>query len=170
MFLRALKRYFLVKRKTKAVNRPQEDILISGRKINTVLLVVPYAEFEFDSSLFSKSFGIANDKIIIAYVSEETVKEDVEQVFNPKRFDLFGKLKTTADNDLLTNDFDLLVCLAPSGAVTDFLLSHSKSSFKVGFLENDQTDMLHLELRVDTSDSKGYMGELLKYLKILKKI
>lgn len=115
-------------------------------------------------------FKISENEIDIIVFQQKKSKINVdEDVFSPKDFGWFGKVKSPVLKDILTKKYDLLINYSKvENIYCNLLLLQSKTSLRVAFshLNNQFYDLL---IQCKPSEIKMFNNELKKYLTILNK-
>jgi len=87
-----------------------------------------------------------------------------------KDFNWKGEMHNQSAKEFIQKDFDMLVgYYQDKNAFLDTMISQSNAKFKVGFVGADER-LFDLLIAVDAKNVKLFKQELIKYLKILKKI
>lgn len=117
-----------------------------------------------------QGFDISNVKVML--YKEKLAKEEVieEPFFSLKDIDTKGAFIKESVVHFTKQSFDLLINLFPEDdLVLHYVALNSQARFKVG-LASSTTFYNHLIIDGERSDSKKIIEEIVKYLRILKKI
>jgi len=116
-------------------------------------------------------FGIAESEIDILEFQKKVLKSELlGNVFSPKDFGWYGKIKSKKLTYILTKKYDLLINYSKvENIYFNVLILQSETMFNVGFsyLDNQLYDLL---INCNESDIELFNKEMKKYLAILKKI
>lgn len=155
-------------------DKQQFNSLCVSRTINSVGIIVDEgSKFDFESlkklqkeiSSDSKNFHILTCKS-----SGESYNEFRGLLFFEKDFSWNGKIKSTELLNFLANDFDMLIDYTKSNTIfKKLLVAKSKAKFKVGYASVDER-LYDFMIAVENESIPQFNNELVKYLKILRKI
>jgi len=102
--------------------------------------------------------------------SDEGYNEFRGAIFYEKQFNWNGVLQSKQVVSFLENQFDMLIDYTNADTVfKKYLVAKSNAKFKVG-LANIDNRLYDFMIALNTSDIKLFNKELVKYLKILKKV
>ncbi len=107
---------------------------------------------------------------ILVYQSKIKKNEIFDEIFSPRDFGWYGKIKSEKLKNILTKKYDLLINYSKIDNIyINLLLLQCKAAFRVGFshLDNRFYDLI---ISCESSDFVLFNEEIKKYLKILKKI
>jgi 3-methyladenine DNA glycosylase AlkD len=114
--------------------------------------------------------GSENFYILTCKDSSESYNEFRGAIFYEKQFNWNGVLQSKQVNDFLENQFDMLIDYTNADTVfKKYLVAKSKAKFKVG-LANIDNRLYDFMIALNTNDIRLFNKELVKYLKILKKV
>ncbi len=150
------------------------NTLSAGKLINSVGIIVnEESSFNFEElKKLQKNIPIGSNNFhILTYKNnKESYNEFRGAFFYEKYISLTGSIKSKEIVEFLDNDFDMLIDFTGAKTIfSQFLTARSKSKFKVGYAIGS-SDLYDLLIAVPFDDIKKFNVELLKYLKILKKI
>ncbi len=142
--------------------------------IKTVGIIVNEgSNFNFDAlKKLQKDIGSGSNNFhVLTYKSENENSNEFRGVFfYEKDITWNGKIKSKDISDFLDTKFDMLIDYTNSENIYQiYLVSKSKANFKVGYA-NENKDLYNLILAVPFEDIDNFRKELIKYLKILKKL
>lgn len=120
---------------------------------------------------FKNLFGLAESEIDIFVFKKKVLKSDVvDNVFSPKDFGWYGKIKSKKLMSILTKKYDLLINYSKiENIYFNLLILQCETAFNVGFSHLDER-LYDLLISCNKSDTALFNEELKKYLAILKKI
>lgn len=167
------------KRKSNQIffNRNKEELLEKSRTetvgtIKKVVLVVnSIAEADELKETVSKLLNIPK-ATIDAIVFQMKVKKDQKNdtILTPKDFGWHGDLKNNKIENILTNQYDLLINYSKvENVYINLLLLQCKVAFRIGFGHFDKL-LYDLIIKCEIAELDLFHTELIKYLKILKKL
>jgi len=111
-----------------------------------------------------------NDIEILLFQKKIKKNQEDKNLFSPKDFGWYGKIKSEKLSNILTNKYDLLINYSKvENIYSNLLILQSKTALNVGFSHLDKR-FYDLIIRCDKSDIALFNNELKKYLAILKKI
>ncbi|TRZ41071.1 DUF6913 domain-containing protein [Robertkochia solimangrovi] len=120
----------------------------------------------------ANALDIPNESVHMLGYVEKAVKNVnyLIPVFSPKSIGVKGKVKDDALEDFLKKDYDLLVNYYSDPVIEMMLVSAlTRSDFKVG-ISDEHAILNDLILKVGEGNFRDFQEELIKYLKILKKL
>tara|TARA_R110002012_G_scaffold41651_6_gene113898 strand:- start:255 stop:773 length:519 start_codon:yes stop_codon:yes gene_type:complete len=171
MFLDGWKQYSLKRKLQKSVENSTSNHFDSG---NTQQIGIVFDARYVDKSqmlalvqdVFKgyevQLFGFSNTKNSVDLIENTS--------FSIRDFTVFGGIKNEALNIFLAKPFNILISYYDRENVfLQFVTSQSKASFKVG-LPVDDSGINDLTISTDLDDITLFKSELVKYLKILKRI
>lgn len=150
----------------------EKSSLVSARLIENALIIVSdFTEKEASITYLSNCLGIAENQIDCVVFQKKISKEQRNLgIFTPKDFGWNGKLPESKLGTILTKNYDLLINYSKVDNVyTNLLILHCKAAFRVGFGHLNK-NLYNFIVKCDPTESKLFYTELIKYLKILKKI
>jgi hypothetical protein len=172
MFLNYIKNYFVKnKLKNSELNSKTE---IGLEKVKTIGLIVDETNFSNTSDLINRLVldGFSkNDIKVIVYKNKIDTKQQYDNhTFGYNVMHWNGKISDTTVNEFMQTEFDLLISYYDTEKPLLVLITNnSKSKFKVGFSSID-SKWNHLMINTSVKKHDVFVYELIKYLKILKKI
>lgn len=169
--------------KKKTTQKSYEKLLKNIRKSDTVIPnKITSVGILADSRLFgsydisrnlSQKLGIESRHFEI--IIFENLKDDfVAQHYNTfteKDFGMYGKVKAQNVQDFINTNYDLLINFSNQNNVyLNLVALQSKAKFKVGFANDDLTNLYDFMINVENNKIDIFTDELAKYLQILKLI
>ncbi|MEE9349546.1 MAG: hypothetical protein V3U80_05820 [Flavobacteriaceae bacterium] len=153
--------------------KKQESSLQISQSIKTVgILVNENSNFNFEKLKKLQrniASGSDNFSILTCKTTIDSANEFRGVVLTEKDFSWNGSLKSNDVNNFLNIEFDMLIDYTKSETVyKKYLVAKSKAKFKVGYANVDER-LYDLMLAVE-DDVVMFNTELLRYLKILKKL
>ncbi|WP_299528546.1 hypothetical protein [uncultured Lutibacter sp.] len=167
------------KRKSNQIffNRRLKDLLkkstaISSKEIKRVIVFLDtISEKDKVKKEILALFNIAEkDLKMVVFQQKVSKEESSEDIITPKDFGWYGRINSEKLKTILTKKYDLLINYSKvDNLYSNLLLLQCKIGFRAGFkhLDNRFYDLL---IDCKSDDFKLFDKELLKYLKILKKI
>jgi len=157
---------------TNTLLKNKNNSLQVAKNIKTVGIIVNEgSDFNFESlKKLQKEIasGSNNFSILTCKKTTDSYNEFRGIVIKDDDFSWNGTLKSNEILDFLENSFDMLIDLTNNTKVyNNYLTAKSKSKFKVGYANNDER---LYDLMINANNSTSFISELVKYLKILKKI
>lgn len=172
MFLRFLK-IFSAKRVLKK-STPNIKSEVNDQFIKTVGLLLDETYFNHKDALVmelaSQGFDLQN--ITVLTYKNRYKKRDTpeEPYFSAKYVSWLGTIEKKEVNDFINTHFDLLISYYDVKKTPLLIVTHhSKAGFKAGLASADH-NVNHLSIDTPIDNYKVFVGELIKYLKILKKL
>jgi hypothetical protein len=155
-------------------NKSKKGSLQIAKNIKTVgILVNEHSSFNFEALKKLQreiGSGSSNFQVLTYKESKENYNELRGIIFNEKDIAWNGKIKSDEINSFLNESFDMLIDYTFSNTIPKkFLATISKAKFKVGYANIDDR-MYDLMINVTEDDTNKFNTELIKYLKILKKL
>lgn len=143
-----------------------------GRIANVVILVEARFVNEGKNLLkrLDKLTQSSENKLVV--FAEKRADQSAEDLLYMSKtdFSLFGNLKNEAVKNLIEQPFGLLISYYTSENVfLNFVATQSKAAFKVG-IDHKNTAINALTIQVEPTDVAAFETELVKYLKLLKRI
>ena len=150
----------------------KKSTAISSKKIKHVMVFLDaISEKDTIEKEVLALFNIAESDLEMVVFQQKTVNEEnLEAVITPKDFGWYGKINSEKLKTILTKKYDLLINYSKvDNLYSNLLLLQCKIGFRAGFkhLDNRFYDLL---IDCKTNNLELFNKELLKYLKILKKI
>nr|WP_243699494.1 hypothetical protein [Flavobacterium caseinilyticum] len=147
---------------------------LSNNVVKTIGLVVDATRFTETELLIKELIanGIKpNDITTILY--KDTVRKTAENtfpIFNSGHITWNGKFSSTELNNFVDEKFDLLISYYDIEIPILLQITYnSEAEFKVGFSSIDKR-LNHFMIKTEVNSYRIFVGELFKYLKLLKKI
>ena len=169
MLIQAL-RQLNIKKKTHRKLRYNEQFVEVDYKgqVNSILILVE--ECNEDLTVFlSNEFGISKEDIkILEYLYKVPKENIVEGQFSEVDFEWFGKIKNKKIEELVGQEYDVLLNYTVENIYMDYLTSISNAKFKVGY-SNADLRLYDFMIDIDEPNVAIFNSELKKYLKILNK-
>lgn len=171
MALSAFKIKIILKQTEKLLRKKNNSLQIS-KNIQTVGVIVNEgSDFNFDSlKELQKDIasGSNNFSILTCKKTNDSYNEFRGVSIKDSDFSWNGSLKSSEVLAYLENPFDMLIDLTNNSvAYNNYLAAKSKAKFKVGYANINE----HLyDFMIDAESTKLFMDELIKYLKILRKL
>ncbi len=132
-----------------------DDYSSRNKILNNLVALIPVLEVNVELFIFS----------------QKIIKEgNIEEIFTPKDFGWYGRIKSEKLKHILTKKYDLLINYSEiDNLYSNLLLLQCKADFRVGFghLDNRFYDLI---IDCDHTDIIAFNKELKKYLQILNKI
>jgi hypothetical protein len=140
-------------------------------KIKTILVLVREERVnELRENLLGQFEFTADEMVFLVWCAWDKKREYQKEEFTTKDIGFFGKIKNQNLQHQLAKEYDLLITYnAPNDIVMNLLTLVSKATFKAGLSSQDQR-LNDLVIAVEENDPDAFKNELIKYLKILKKI
>ena len=155
-------------------NKKKENSLKVSSTINTVGIIVNQgSKFNFD--LLKKlqrdiASGSNNFSVLTCKNTNDSFNEFRGVSFYEKDFSWNGTLKSKEVNNFLDTDFDMLIDYTKAHNIYNkYFATKSKAKFKVGYANIDDR-LYDLMIAVENEEINQFNNELVKYLKILKKL
>lgn len=137
------------------------------------ILVNENSKFDFEGlKKLQKEIPIgSNNFSVLTYKNKnDSYNEFRGAFFYEKQITLSGKIKSNEVNQFLDKEFDMLIDYTGADTIfSKFLIAKSKAKFKVGHYTEEDA-LFNLMIAVPLDDVANFNRELIKYLKILKKI
>lgn len=174
MLLKGLKENSIRKIIKKEQLRASEGLNSQEGPLKRVAILINYDKLQDYRPLMNlgQSLQLGNDEVhILGYV--ERLYKNVNYfipVFSRDAVNSRGVIKEESVKTFLQRSYDLLVCYHSAPTAEAMLISSRiKAPLKVGIVE-EQQEICDLILKVPEGDFSVFSEELLKYLKILKRI
>ncbi|WP_224482623.1 DUF6913 domain-containing protein [Robertkochia aurantiaca] len=154
----------------------RETLVKQGKEgIRSLAVIINYDELVDYRPLMNlaAALGVNNEEVyILGYVDK--VHRGVNYmipVFSRGDIGQRGKLKSFVLNDFLQREYDLQINYFTDQAAVEMLLVAAlcKADFKAG-ISGEVEELNDLVLHLPEGDFSGFQNELIRYLKILKKI
>ena len=154
-------------------NNKNTALFVSNSIHSVGIIVNEDATFNFERlKKLQKKIPIgSNNFYILTYKNKnENYNEFRGVFFYEKQVTISGKIKSNEVNEFLNKEFDMLIDYTGANTIfSKFLVAKSKAKFKVGHLiEEERLYNFMIDVPLDNADA--FNKELIKYLKILKKI
>lgn len=159
--------------KTAKLLKVRNNSLHVSEDIKTVGVIVNEGgEFDFELlKKLQKNIGLdsSNFLVLTCKKTNESFNEFRGMTIRDQDFSWNGTLKSAEALKFLDVSFDMLLDLTNNSpqVYNDYLAAKSKAKFKVGFFNEDER---LYDLMINSDTIKSFMDELIKYLKILKKL
>jgi hypothetical protein len=168
-FKRKSNQFFFNRQQSKLIEKTS---VVSLQKIKKLLVICDdYSQKESIQKELVETLIIAENDIVWVFFQKRMAKELVlDEIFTPKDFGWYGKIKSEKLKNILTNKYDLLINYSKIDNIyINVLLLHCKVGFKAGFshLDNRLYDLL---INCKSDYLSLFTKELKKYLTILKKV
>jgi hypothetical protein len=172
MFLNYLKE-FSVKKILKNILLNKKSNSFSG-KIKTIGLLVDESYLVETKFLVEelKSYGFLEEDIdAVIYKSKlKSQSKYSKTTFSSRHLKWNAKINNKSVNEFINKEFDLLISYYDIEKSILLIVTHeSKAKFKVGFSSIDKR-LNDLMINTNIENYKVFIGELIRYLKILNKI
>lgn len=159
-------------RKTERLLKSKNNSLQIAKNIETVGIIVNEGS-EFDFEMLKKlqrdiASSSSNFLVLTCKKTTESYNEFRGVIIKESDFSWNGSIKAVEIQDFLEKPFDMLIDFTNNNQVfNNYLVAKSKAKFKVGYTDID--DRLY-DLMISANSEKLFIDELIKYLKILKKL
>ena len=171
MALSAIKTKAILKKTDKLLKNKNNSLQIS-KNIKTVGIIVNEgSDFNFD--LLKKlqkeiASGSNNFSVLTCKKTNDSYNEFRGVILKESDFSWNGSLKSIEATDFLNTPFDMLIDFTNNTEVyNNFLVAKSQAKFKVGYANIDER---LYDLMIDSESIPLFINELIKYLKILRKL
>ncbi|MBI9042054.1 hypothetical protein [Lutibacter sp.] len=150
----------------------EKSSLVSNGNIKNALIIVN-SQIEKDAveNVLVEILKLSVDKIDCIIFQQKIKKEQRNlAIITPKDFGWNGKVPSEKLKNILTKNYDLLINYSKvENVYVNLLILHCKVAFRVGFghLNKKLYDFI---VKCDPTEISLFHTELIKYLKILKKI
>lgn len=150
----------------------EKSSLDSNNGIKRVLVIV---NNKLEKELIEKElvnlFSLSEGAIDTIIFQQKAKKEERNNgVISPKDFGWNGNFKAQKIENILTNTYDLLINYSKvENVYCNLLLLQCKTAFRVGFGHLNK-QLYNFIVKCDPTELSIFHNELMKYLKILKKI
>lgn len=171
MALSSLKTKIILKKTDKLLKNKNNSLQIS-KNIKTVGIIVN-EDSGFSFELLKKlqrdiDSGSNNFSILTCKKKNDNYNEFRGVVIKDTDFSWKASLKSEAIKSYLNQPFDMLIDFTNNAEdYNNYLVAKSKAKFKVGYPNIDER---LYDLMIDSKSIKLFIDELIKYLKILKKL
>ena len=160
---------FFNKKVKEFVNKPN---ISTSKKVKSVIVLLDnVSDKDIIVNNLKNNFGIDINSVEIIIFQQKIGKENLNKnLFCPKDFGLFGKIKTEELKNILTKKYDLLINYSKvDNLYNNLLILHCKAAFRAGFaiFDNRLYDLL---IDCKPESISLFNKELKKYLEILNKI
>ncbi|WP_340198442.1 DUF6913 domain-containing protein [Ascidiimonas sp. W6] len=175
MFLEKLKRKSALKLLKKALNAHENSKLSKeSSKIRSLGCIVNFDEFNHTEVFqeLAEQIGLKSHEYKIIGFSEKGLMGTGFNVpvFTDKDLGWNGQIKNSDINEYLGREYDLLINYYQHAPVILKLVSaKTKSQTKIGLLDSNQ-DLNDIVFQISPDSFSKFREEIIKYLKILKKI
>lgn len=147
---------------------------VNDNKIESVGVILNLDEFNEKDNirLFFKTIGIMENRIkFITFITDEKlVPNSWDSYFNPKDFGWNGKIKSIELQEFINIKFDALISYYKEDNLElNTVTALSKANFKIGISNSDQR-LNDFIIDVKPNQINIFKKEIIKYLKVLKKI
>lgn len=171
---------FLKRFKEKSIRKYSNAILntrianVHSGVIQSVGVILNLEEFnDYDRlrALISE-IGVKENKVkFIAYIDDEkSAPNSWDSFFNPKDFGWKGNIKNIELQEFIDQKFDALICYFKEGNLElNYVTALSQANFKIG-LSNKDERYYDFIINIEPQHVQIFEKELIKYLKVLKKI
>jgi hypothetical protein len=165
----------ILSKKIDGLSKKSKDTSLSVSKpIKSVGIIVnENSKFDFERlKKLQKAIPIGSKNFsILTYKNQnESYNEFRGAFFYEKQVSLNGKIKSKEVNSFLDEKFDMLIDFTGANTIySKYLVAKSNAIFKVGFY-TDMKNLYNFMIAVSVNEVDNFNKELLKYLKILKKI
>lgn len=168
-FKRKSNQFFFSRNKETLLENSRIDSFGAIKKV--IVLVNSLLELEEAKATLSKLLHISENEIDgIVFQLKIKKEEKNEIIFTPKDFGWNGDVKSDKLGAILTNQYDLLINYSKvENVYVNLLLLQCKVAFKVGFGDVNK-ELYDFIIKCDASEIAVFHTELIKYLKILKKL
>jgi len=150
----------------------EKSSVVSEGDIKNVLIIVNnQLEKEAIVKSLSEILKLPQDNIDTIIFQPKVKKEQRDLgIITPKDFGWNGKVPTQKLENILTKNYDLLINYSKVDSVyVNLLCLHCKTAFRVGFGHLNK-NLYNFIVKCDPTELSLFHTELIKYLKILKKI
>ncbi len=176
MILDKLKQQAALKSLKKALDANEKNALndIETTKIQTIGFVVNFDEFNHTEVFkeLAEEIGLRSNSFKIIGYSDKGITRSgfTIPVFSDKDLGWGGKFKNGDIEEFLSRDYDLLInYYQKSTPILKLVSVKAAAGIKVGLLDENQA-INQITFKISPSSFTKFRDELLKYLKILKKI
>ena len=171
MALSGLKTKSILKQTAKLLKNKQNSLQVA-KNIQTVGVIVNEgSDFNFD--LLKKlqkaiASGSNNFSVLTCKKTNESYNEFRGVILKETDFSWNGKIKSNEAQEFLDKPFDMLIDFTNNAVVyNNYLVAKSNAKFKVGFANDDER---LYDLMIVSESIPLFIDELIKYLKILRKL
>lgn len=144
----------------------------TSEKVKNILVLLDnVSDKEIILENLKNNFGNTLHNIELVVFQSKVKKETIDKnIFTPKDFGWFGKIKSQALKSILTKKYDLLINYSKiDNLYNNLLILHYKEAFRVGFAIFDNR-LYDLIIDCESENISLFNIELKKYLVILNKI
>jgi hypothetical protein len=149
----------------------EESLKNTSNNVRKVLIFIDDTSKvnEIKSSLISL-FDISEEALeILVFQKKLSKKNNNDNVYSPKDFGWYGKIKSEKLKDILTKKYDLLINYSKiENIYCNLLILRCKTSLRVGF-SHLKSKFYDLTIQCEPTEIRLFNEELKKYLVILKK-
>ena len=171
MALSAIKTKAILNKTDKLLKTKNNSLHISKNIQTAGIIVNEGSDFNFD--LLKKlqkeiASGSNNFSILTCKKTNDSYNEFRGVIIKDTDFSWNGSLKSNEVADFLNKSFDMLIDFTNNTEVyNNFLVAKSKAKFKVGYANEDER---LYDLMIVSQSVPLFIDELIKYLKILRKL
>jgi hypothetical protein len=172
MFLNLIKDYFLKRILKNSLHNIRSNA--SSTKVQTVGLLIDESYFFEKEALIQELVigGILEHNIKIIVHKDKLKKKEVysQPTFSIKNLNWKAEITNPLVVDFINEKFDLLISYYDiEKAILLKITNNSKAQFKIGFSTIDKR-LNHLMINTNAENYQVFIHELLRYLRILKKL
>ena len=159
-------------KKTNKLLKNKSNSLQIAQNIQTVGVIVNEGS-DFNFELLKQlqrdiNSGSSNFLVLTCKKTNDSYNEFRGVILKESDFSWNGAIKTNEIKEFLEKPFDMLIDFTNNTEVyNNYLVAKSKAKFKVGYAQNDER---LYDLMIEANSSKLFIAELIKYLKILRKL
>lgn len=169
----ALKKKSILKNYKKNVDKyVLKDRVQEARPVKSMLLILK--ESIKDKVLNDIQKNVAFKSIaldIMVYCNYDKKRTYNENEITIKDITISGKIKKNQAVAILQKPYDLVINYnATNDVVLNFLTSHANTTFYVGFAQQQESKLNDIVIKAASDNYNTYHNEIIKYLKILKKL
>jgi hypothetical protein len=170
-----IKSKLIIKKTEKLLKKTsKKGFLNVSSVVNSVGIIVNEgSEFNFQSLKHLQkdiASGSNNFHVLTCKNKSDNYNEFRGVFFYEKDFSWNGTLKSKEINAFLNNDFDMLLDYTKANTIyKKYLVAKSKAKFKVGYANVDKR-LYDFMIDIESENISQFNIELIKYLKILKKL
>ncbi len=171
MALSAFKSKTISKKTAKLLKNKSNSLQIS-KNIKTVGIIVNEGS-DFNFELLKKlqkeiATGSNNFSVLTCKKTADSYNEFRGIIITESDFSWNGSIKPNEVLEFLDKPFDMLIDFTNNTKVyNNYLVAKSKANFKVGFANDDEN---LFDLMINSKSIPLFISELVKYLKILRKL
>lgn len=168
MFLDKIQFFFLKKKFIKRLRSYR--LQSSDAPITTIGIIVDESNKEYKNTLLQllTAYNFKKENITFLVYKNPFSKDNPS--FSNKGFTIFGTIKNSEAKEFISTPFDMLLNFYTKNSLyLQTVTQQSEAYFKVG-LGNNEEQLNHLYIVSKSEEEREIIDELIKYLKILKKI